>query len=768
MRGKRLGPYEILASLGAGGMGEVYRARDTTLDRDVAIKVLPESFTADPDRLMRFEREAKALAALNHPNVCAIYSVGEAPGPGPQASEAAPHAAGATAHAGTIHFLVMELVEGPTLEERLRGAGPTPASGRKPQVSSPTPATALALQEALAIARQIADALEAAHEAGIIHRDLKPANIKVRADGMVKVLDFGLAKAVAGDPATETTDAFNSPTVTSPAMTAMGVILGTAAYMAPEQAKEGAVDKRADIWAFGCVLYELLTGTQGFVGESVTETLAAVLNNEPDWGRLPPDTPPHVRVLLQRCLQKDPKQRLRDIGDARIVIDEVRSGTAAQVVGPAGAAPVPVRRRLLPWGVTAVFAIAAAVLAAVVFLRRPASPSSLGSAVLAYMPPPANTTFNDFGFAPGPVVISPDGRQLAFSVTDDHGVTTLYVRPLASHDARPVAGTEDAEMPFWSPDSGALGFFAGGKLKTVTLANDSVQVLADASCHGAGAAWGAGGAIVFTPQCAGPLVEIASSGGKPRPVTELEPGASGHGSPAFLPDGKHFLYVSYPDAGASAIWLAALDSSERTLVLKGADEPAFASGHLLFATDIGGAELIDWSPDGRYLTFDAATSSRSALWVLPLGGDHKPFQPAPISVSQFEGSFSPDGRWLAYFSYETGRPEIFVVPFPGPGGKFQISQNGGWLARWDQQGHLYFLTMGNRLTEAELATSGRSVQVKAIHPLFQLSLPSYQTPFLDVSADGNRFVVITSTDPTASRSIGLLLDWPAALQAKAQ
>src|SRR5215472_13536625 len=294
--GSRLGPYEILSAIGAGGMGEVYRAHDPKLGRDVAIKVLPEPFARDAERMARFQREAKVLASLNHPNIATIYGLEDS---------------------DDTHALVMELVEGPTLADRIK-AGPIP------------------VDESIRIARQIADALEYAHERGIIHRDLKPANVKVTNDDVVKVLDFGLAKALEGDMAS--IDISTSPTISRMA-TQQGVLLGTAAYMSPEQAKGKSVDRRADIWAFGCVLYEMLTGKVAFPGESVTDTLAAVIRAEPDWSQLPASTPPHVPVLLRRCLQKDPKQRLRDIGDARISLEEVLSGAPEATPSPAVSSP---------------------------------------------------------------------------------------------------------------------------------------------------------------------------------------------------------------------------------------------------------------------------------------------------------------------------------------------------------------------------------------------------------------------------------------------
>jgi serine/threonine protein kinase len=317
--GTRLGSYEITGAVGAGGMGEVYRARDAKLGRDVALNVLPEAFARDAERMARFQREAKVLASLNHPNIASIYGLEDS---------------------GSTHALVMELVEGPTLADRIK-SGP------------------ILIAEALAIAKQMCDALEYAHERGIVHRDLKPANVKVTNDDVVKVLDFGLAKAIEGDAASM--DIATSPTISRMA-TMAGVLLGTAAYMSPEQAKAKAVDRRADIWAFGCVLYEMLTGRMAFSGETVTDTLAAVIRAEPDWSQLPAATPIRVRVLLQRCLQKDPKQRLQAIGDARIAIDEVLSGAPDPSLAGAARISAPLWRRALPWAIAACLAIALAAL----------------------------------------------------------------------------------------------------------------------------------------------------------------------------------------------------------------------------------------------------------------------------------------------------------------------------------------------------------------------------------------------------------------------
>jgi hypothetical protein len=400
-QGTRLGPYEIVSSLGAGGMGEVYRARDTQLDRDVALKILPDSFAADPDRLLRFAREAKTLASLNHPHIAAIYGLeGRA--------------------------LVMELVEGEDLAARIaRGAVP--------------------LDEALAIARQIGEALDAAHDAGIIHRDLKPANIRVRPDGAVKVLDFGLAKAIEPAAGSDPQASPQSRTLTSPVMTQMGVILGTAAYMSPEQARGRLVDRRADVWAFGVILHEMLTGERLFAADSVGDSIAAVLTREPDWRQVPAQ----VKPLLAACLEKDPRRRLRSIGDGLLMLDMVPA-TAGRAVRPS----------LLPWiaGALATGAIVAAALWSGQFRTEPPR------APLAFQEPaPAGTRLL------GAPLVSPDGRSLALLAREASGVTRIWTRALSDARARPLDGSEGASLMFWSPDSAELAFTAGDELRRILL-----------------------------------------------------------------------------------------------------------------------------------------------------------------------------------------------------------------------------------------------------------------------------------------------------------
>jgi Tol biopolymer transport system component len=514
-------------------MGEVYRGRDTELHRDVALKVLSERFAEDPDRLARFKREAQVLASLNHPHIGAIYGVADFPGG---------------------RALVLELVEGPTLADRI-AAGPIP------------------LEEALPIARQIAEALASAHELGIVHRDLKPANVKLRPDGTVKVLDFGLAKAADSGPVN--VDSTQSPTITTPAMTQMGVILGTAAYMSPEQAKGRPADKRSDVWAFGCVLFEMLTGRRAFAGEDVAETLALVLTKEPRWNLLPPATPPAIRRLLRRCLERDRSRRLADIADARLEIDE-RDGEVA--------AAVPARQvsrlgRWLPWAVASgVFLLS---LLALVALYSRRAPRETPAATRFLIDPPPKTELR------GTFAVSPDGRSVVLrGVTD--GKVLLWVRALESLAVRPLAGTEEGGFPFWSPDSRFIGFFAEGKLKKIAATGGPAQTLCDAP-DGRGGSWNEDGVILFAPKPLGELYRVASAGGTPTPLTRLDSsrGELAHYYPYFLPDGHHFLYLaigSQPEL--EGLRVGSLDSKESKPLVNTHSSGAYAPpGYLLFLGD---------------------------------------------------------------------------------------------------------------------------------------------------------------------------------------
>ena len=474
--GMHLGPYEVLGELGAGGMGEVYRARDMKLGRDVAIKVLPPLFLNDPERRARLEREARVLAALNHPNIAVIHGIEDANG--------AP-------------ALVLELIEGPTLAERLEDVGR--ALLGPPRTAGPK-RSGLQLTEALAIARQICEALEAAHEKGIVHRDLKPANIKITAAGVVKVLDFGIAKVYAGEGAE--LDLSHAPTITVGA-TGQGMILGTAAYMSPEQARGQAVDKRTDIWAFGCVLYQMLTGRTAFAGETISDTIAAILGRGPDWQTLPETTPAGIRRLLQRCLEKDPKRRLHDIADARIELEDAGTGNLDQQgILPGSSARRARRRERLVWAMVGVAGLALAALAVgtdVPFRR--AVPELVVTRLDVVTPP----TTGPFSFA-----LSPNGRQLVFVATGEKG-SQLWLRPLDQVTAQPLVGTDGASFPFWAPDGRAVGFFADGKLKRTDLTGGAVQVLADAPAP-RGGTWNPDGIILFAPTGVEPLMRVAGDG----------------------------------------------------------------------------------------------------------------------------------------------------------------------------------------------------------------------------------------------------------------
>ena len=536
--GTKIGVYEVIGLIGKGGMGEVYRARDTRLSRDVALKVLPEIFARDSQRMARFEREAKLLASLNHPNIAAIYGLEES---------------------GPIRALVMELVEGPTLAERI--------------LSGPVP-----LDETLPIARQVADAVEYAHDHNVIHRDLKPANIKVKADGVVKVLDFGLAKALADEPAAE--DIGNSPTL-SMAATRQGMILGTAAYMSPEQAKGKVVDRRADVWAFGAVLYEMLTGKQAFQGEDLTETLAAVVMKDPALDALPASTPPAIRTLLHRCLEKNLRRRLGHISEGRILIEDVLSGavpTAAEAV-PA----VKKSRERLAWSVAAVLLIA--LLAAGAFTYFRPAPQAAEAVRFLVSPPDAwnfQRLVDPTGVSPVPMAVSTDGRRMAFVATATDGNALLWIRSFDTLAAQALAGTEGASSPFWSPDSRSLGFFAGGTLKKIDIAGGPPITLCDAPSS-RGGSWSRDGIIVFNPANVVALQKVSAAGGTPTAATVLGQGENAHRRPFFLPDGRHFLYTASRANRELSIYVGSLDSADRKLLLAAdSNNAVYSQGHLLF------------------------------------------------------------------------------------------------------------------------------------------------------------------------------------------
>ena len=555
--GTKLGTYEVLSAIGAGGMGEVYQAHDSNLRRDVAIKVLPEAFARDPERLARFRREAQLLASLNHTNIATIHGLEDSNG---------------------TSYLVMELVPGETLAQRVKREGAVP------------------VEESLTIAKQIAEALEAAHEKGIIHRDLKPANVKLTPEGKVKVLDFGLAKAFAGDASTE--DMSNSPTL-SMAATMQGVILGTAAYMSPEQARGKAVDKRTDIWAFGCVLYELLTGKQTFQGEDVTDILAAVVRAEPDWQGLPAATPVKVRDLLRRCLQKDKTQRFRDAGDARIEIEDAIAAPKDSDVTQA--APALRRKFRLVLAVAAALALIA--IASLVFaLRsRPADVQKTSASLTIPLPPGQEITTYP--------AITRDGRTVAYVTQQGLDAPQLYLRDLNSFEARVVAGSSGAIQPFFSPDGKWVAFFAQGQLQKAEVTGGAPIRMAEAPFP-FGGTWNEDNTIIYAASLGSGLLRIPASGGTPESLTKPDGAANGyaHVFPQALPGGRSVLFTIWGQTQGNAV--LSLDSHRWEMVLPEAsfqfaffDPTNGSTGRLL---------LIDRSSTIKAAPFDAARPTRTS------------------------------------------------------------------------------------------------------------------------------------------------------------
>ncbi len=875
--GTRLGPYEIVEPIGKGGMGEVYRARDTRLGRDVAVKVAAEKFSE------RFEREARAIAALNHPNICQLYDVGD-------------------------NYLVMELIDGPTLAERVKES-------------------AIPLEESLKIAQQITAALEAAHEKGIIHRDLKPGNIKITPQGVVKVLDFGLALVAAAPASAGDSDPINSPTLTMRA-TQAGMILGTAAYMSPEQARGKPLDRRTDIWAFGVVFFEMLSGKQLFgqlnAGETVSDILAAVLRHEPDWEQIPAST----RRLLKRCLEKDPGKRLRDIGDAWALLEDVGQGHALPTESsPQGVAlrHGALRHPMLAWAAALALAIALGALTFIHFRETQPETPVLRASIL----PPPKTSF-DFQLTHGPMAVSPDGRRLVFAATSSDGKSRLWVRPLDSLTAQPLLGTESATFPFWSPDNRFVAFFAGGKLKKIDASGGPPLTLADAPTA-RGGTWSPAGVIVFAPMNTGtPLQRVSEAGGVASPATTIDvsKGGGSQRSPWFLPDGRHFLYEQ-SFGGRLAIHVAALDSREDHAIVEADSNAIYSQGHLLFlrqntlmaqsfdlkrlvltgeavpvaeqvqqimspaigcfsvsstgllAYQAGGAggglrltwfdrsgklagtlgeaanfgniefspdrrslaarvvdqtgnadiwiydvarglrtrftfdpaaELVvvwspdgrsvvfnsnrkanfdlyrkssngvgveellyadnlaktptSWSPDGKLLLYHAADPTAGFdLLTLPLAGDPKPVPFVRTAFNEQNGHFSPDGRWVAYQSNDSGNNEIYAAPFPGPGGKRQISTGGGTFPRWRRDGkEIFYIGSDQRLTAAEVAIKGDTLEVQAVRPLFGPVYTAGASYVYDVSADGQRILMAVPPAQGSSEPVTLVQNWASGLK----
>jgi len=875
--GTRLDSYELVAQIGAGGMGEVYQAHDTKLGRDVAIKVLPEAFAHDAERLARFQREAKMLASLNHPNIATIHGLEQSSG---------------------THYLVMELVTGETLAERIKREGLVP------------------VEEALKIAVQIAEALEAAHEKGIIHRDLKPANVKVTPEGKVKVLDFGLAKAFAGDGASE--DPSNSPTL-SMAATMHGVILGTAAYMSPEQARGKAVDKRSDIWAFGCVLYEMLTGKQAFDGADITEILAAVLKTEPDWSKLPESTPASICLLLRRCLQKDKTMRMQAAGDARIEIQEAL--TAPAEADARSAIAIPLNRWRSPVFVALGVLLVAAVAAVTVWNLKPAPPSTARPITRFTITLPAGQRLADLDNPA--IAFSPDGTRLVYVATQGGGIQQLYLRAMDSPDAKSIPGTEGGAAPFFSPDSQWVGFFAGDKVKKIPVSGGATVTLADAGRNFRSGSWGTDDAILFwsAPGASG-IFRVSAAGGTRQELITPKLGEVGVVTPEILPSGKAVLFMGAATPEDLQVAIRSQQTGERRDLIRGT-RPSYAlTGHLIYAqggtlmavpfdperqrltgspvpvlegvlqnggipqysfsstgsmayvaargvqgtqrtlvwVDRKGAEqplpapsrgyrtprlspdgrrvavattedqiwLYDlaretltrltfggldytpiWTPDGKRVAFQSirggarspnafwqlADGSGTAerlttseysnvpvsfspdgqvlafvevhpatgrdLWTMNISGDRKPQPFLRTSFNEGDARFSPDGRWLTYISDESGRNEIYVQPYPGPGGKWQISTEGGAEPVWAGNGEIFYRN-GNKMMAVD-ATTQPTFSAGKPKMLFEGAyVPSLATmPNYDISADGQRFLMIKPSQQAqaAETQINVVLNW---------
>ena len=725
-QGIHIGPYEIEVQIGVGGMGEVYRATDTNLKRQVAIKVLPAAVANDADRLARFQREAQLLAALSHPNIAIVHGLEK----------------------GTaVTALVMELVEGPTLADRI-------AQGALPVV------------EALPIAKQIAEALEAADAQGIIHRDLKPANVKIRPDGTAKVLDFGLAKALERMPSADI-DVTASPTVTSPAvMTGAGVLLGTAAYMSPEQARGKTVDKRSDIWAFGCVLYEMLTARPAFTGDSVVDILSAIVSREPDWTQLPVQTPPVIRRLLQRCLTKDVKRRLHDIADARIEIEDALHG------GENG--PEADERGRVRIGARAAALIAIAFLAIGVaadkFLMQPQAENA------THAPQTVRYTMPIDGIAPGSTpVISRDGRQIAIVGSKTGGSNAIWVLTLDGERPKELPGTSGAASPFWSPDGRSLGFFADGALKRIDLSGGPVQRIARSE-ETFGGTWSSSGVIVFSARYA--LFQVPASGGTPALVASLDLSRQENSLrlPEFLPDGRRFLYlarsgrpenssayVASIDGGApkrilntrwpvryvspdtlmyvrdDVLMAQSFDLEHGTLLgtprqIVGPIDPNLPTSDFYGASDAGTlvyrllppqVSQLAWvardgamgsalgqanninnfrlSPDERRIVFDEADRGSRSVWTFDIGTGVRSRLTFPGS-DDWQPIWSPDGLRIMFGSYRNGPIDMYVKPADGGGDdqEFMVSSIQKGPRDWSKDGRFVLYTQDSPETKEDL------------------------------------------------------------------
>ena len=889
--GTRLGPYEIQSPLGAGGMGEVYKAKDTRLERTVAVKVLPSHLSASAETRQRFEREAKTISQLSHPHICALHDVGRE---------------------GETEYLVMEYLEGETLSERL-AKGPLP------------------LEQTLRYGTQIADALDKAHRQGIVHRDLKPANVMLTKSG-VKLLDFGLAKAMA--PAAEKGSLTSLPT--QQGLTQEGTILGTFQYMAPEQLEGREADGRTDIFALGATLYEMATGKKAFSAASQASLITAIMSADPPAiSSVVPMSPPALDRVVRKCLAKDPEDRWQSAADLGSELRWIGEGSSGGVASPVTASR---RRRSLAWSwvVAGALAVLAAALGAVLLGRRSASTLPL---IRTSVLPPDNAALIATGINAGPAEISPDGSRLVFTARQGEGPNQLWVRALAEAAARPLAGTEGAERPFWSPDGRFVGFFADRALKKIDGNGGPVFKLAEAN-ESRGGTWNRDGVILFTPDARGPVYRVPAGGGTPAVASPYGEKDATHRYPRFLPDGRHFLYlVRHGGAGAGPepeIRVGALDSKDSKLVVSAASNAAYASGYLLYVRqgalvaqrfdlgtlavvgeatvvapdvlmderfsrgvftasdggilayqtgksttasvlrwfdragkvlgDVGepaeyfnggaveispdgaraAASIVDlrtgvadiwmidlasgtrsrftagtkdkfestwapdgkslayaadhpggssgydivirptngnaervvaadavenevptgFSPDGRFLVFSKRRDLRDDLLMVPIDGSGapKPIAATPTAVEVL-GQVSPSGRYVSYMSDESGRFEIYVTTFPEPGGRWQVSQNGGREPRWAKNGReLFFFAPDNRLMAAEVRTEGGSLEIGAIHPLFQSRQMGMSFRY-DVAKDGQRFLVNAGLKEELA-PITLVTNWTEELEKK--
>ena len=884
--GVRLGRYEVRAKLGEGGMGVVYVARDPKLGRDVAIKVLPAAFSADAQRLARFEQEASAAGALNHPNVLSVHDVGTQDG---------------------SPYVVSELLEGETLRERLSGG-------------------ALPPRKALDYALQITRGLAAAHERGIVHRDLKPENIFITRDGRAKILDFGLVKLTGHGEA-------EAEGPTRRLATDAGAVMGTVGYMAPEQVRGQKVDHRADIFSLGAVLYEMLSGRRAFRGESAADTLSAILKEDPpDLSESNRTVSPALERVVLHCLEKSPAARFQSANDLAFALEALSgSGVSAQDAATALPAARAGRRDRLPWLVAGLAALLAGVALALPYFRSaPARPAVVRATIL----PPENAHMLYFNH----IAVSPDGQRLAFGAIGANGAFSLWLRPLGAASAQPLAGTEGASYPFWSPDGRFIGFFANGKLKKIDAAGGPAQTICNAP-SGRGGTWNRDGVIVFAPDIFSPLYRVSAAGGEPAPLPlDKSRREQVHRFPYFLPDGRHFIYRAGRSGGyardeGNGIYVGSLDSSEYKLILPADTYAVYASGHLLFwrdgalmaqpfdvqrlelsgeavpvaeqvqmnlsevravfsvsengvlvfqsgsgagaqyqltwfdrdgkrearsgepafgasphlspdgqrvaamlfdvqvgSTDIwlhdsaltrktrftfnpafdsnpvwspDGRSLVfnsdrkarlkydlyqkdasgarneellyesdeykrptSWSPDGRliaYMSSDGPTG-RGDIWVLPLAGERKPFP--FLQTPQFDeqrARFSPDGHFVAYDSDESGRRQVYVTPFPGPGGKQQVSTDGGEDPVWRGDGReLFFLSEG-KMMAAEVKTDGSGVDIGNARLLFDAHTGFVGFAHFDVTPDGKRFIVAALSEG-GSAPMNLVVNWTADLK----